>query len=338
MKREIPVRNDLGHYGSMEEVWRNFPAGGHPGEYVWIGSALYVWDAAQRNWRSDVYPDRYTYNAMHMDGDFDIGNDLSVGGDATIMQNATVKKNLRIEGTLLYGHLQGMDCGLWPSYDDLANAKPSPQPGQWALVGTSANNLSLYECKQTGKWYACGNSNLQGVFDLAAYDTAKTIVDDLAERGYVFMGVAKPGTVPVKPATHNVFYLTSGPGRYDNFGGAIVKSLSVLQWIHSADPNSNGTGRGMWICTSLLSGVFVYEENIAVGAVTLRVAPQIAQRILLVENEAVHAREGVDLDSDTMPHDYGNVYPSSDVTPIGGTSGVWNGGSSGTITDSSEIL
>lgn len=332
MKREIPVRNDLGHYGSMEEVWRNFPAGGHPGEYVWIGSALYVWDAAQRNWRSDVYPDRYSYNAMHMDGDFDIGNDLSVGGDATIMQNATVKKDLRIEGTLLYGHLQGMDCGLFPDVYGLQYAYPSPTLGQWALVGTDTDDLELYMCKNTGQWYKAGYAKLKEVFDLKAYDAAKAIVDDLAERGYVFMGCANPGTKPVRPKTHNVFYLSTTPGRYDYFGGARVQGLSVLQWDHNADPDQNGESLGQWKATSLLSGVFVYKENIAVGAVTLEVAPAIAQRILQVENEAVHAREEMDLDEAYTPTDDDNsARPSGDVEPQ-----PRDGGN--LVTDSSEIL
>ncbi len=291
MKREIPVRNDLGHYGSMEEVWRNFPAGGHPGEYVWIGSALYVWDAAQRNWRSDVYPDRYTYNAMHMDGDFDIGNDLSVGGDATIMQNATVKKNLRIEGTLLYSHLQGMDCGLFPSEYGLNYAYPSPKLGQWALVGTDANSLALYACVTTGQWTKQREGqNLSGILDLTAYNAAKAIVDDIADKGYVFMGAATPGTVPVTPSTYNVFYLTTTPGVYTYFGGVGVRTLSVLSWNHSANPDSNNVAAGEWKVTALLSGVFVYEENIADGAVTPAKAPLIMQRIKEVEDDAVHSR------------------------------------------------
>jgi len=333
MEREHPVRNDLGHYGSMAEVWQNFPSGGRAGECLWIGSVLFVWDPAQQNWRSDVYPDRYTYKAMHMDGDLDVGNDLFIGGDATVQQNAVVKRDLRIEGTLLYSHLQGMDCGLFPTVYGLKYTYPAPTLGQWALVGTDAENLKLYSCQVTGQWAEIGYAELKDVFDLAAYDTAKVIVDDLAERGYVFMGVADPGTKPVRPKTHNVFYLTSGPGRYDYFGGVRVQTLSVLEWDHNADPDSNGVPKGRWECYSLLSGVFVYKENIAVGAVTLEVAPQIAERITEVENAAVHAREEMDMDDAYTPTDDDkSTTPSSDVTPVGG-----NGGSS-LITDSSEIL
>ena len=291
MNRERDVRNDLGHYGSLAEVWRAFPSGGRPGECLWIGSVLYVWDTAQGNWRSDVYPHHDTYKAVRLHGDLCAGNDLFVGGDLEVMQNTTVKKNLRIEGTLLYSHLQGMDCGLFPSEVGLKYAYPSPKLGQWALVGTDADSLALYACTSSGNWTKQRDGErLSGAIDLTAYNAAKAIVDDMADRGYVFMGAATPGTVPVTPSTYNVFYLTTTPGVYTYFGGVGVKTLSVLSWNHRANPDSNNVAAGAWTVTSLLSGVFVYEENIADGAVTPAKAPLIMQRIKEVEDDAVHSR------------------------------------------------
>lgn len=311
------MRNDLGHYGSMAEVWKHFPSGGRPGDCLWIGSVLHVWDSAQGNWRNDVYPNMDTYKAVRLHGDLGVGNDLFVGGDVNVMQDIKTKRNLKVEGVLEYNKLKGYDCGLYGNIHDLRSAIPAPVLGQWALVGTSAQSMTLYGCRVTGTWDQIGSAqSLYGAFDLAGYDAAKAIVEDLATRGFVFMGVATPDTVPVKPSDHNVFYLTSTPGRYTYFGGVNVKTLSVLEWHHAANPNSDALAAGMWTCTNLLTGVFVYEENIAVGAVTLRVAPEIAERITQVEDDAVHSRAAGAVYVDT-----GSTQPSSNI-----------------ITNSSEIL
>lgn len=291
MERERIVINDLGHYGSMAEVWKCFPSGGRPGESLWIGSALYVWDQGQQNWRSDVYPHHDTYRTMMLHGDLAVGNDLHVGGDVDVAQDALFKKDVRIEGSLIYSHIKGMDCGLYSTYMALTAANPSPIPGQWALVGNSADSIELWGCNVRGIWTKKSSAeSLIPYFDLVEYDQAKAIVDDLATRGYVFMGVAGPDTVPVRPSTHNVFYLSSTPGVYQYFGGVNVKYFSVLEWDHLADPDRNGKNLGAWRARVILNGVFVYEENIAIGAVTLKNAPEIANRIKQVEDDAVHSR------------------------------------------------
>lgn len=266
---ERNVRNDLGHYGSMAEVWKHFPAGGRPGECLWIGSVLHVWDAGQGNWRRDVYPQVDTYRTMNLEGDLAVGNDLFVGGRTEHMQDVLVKRDLKVEGTLLYRHLKGLDCGLFTNASVLGAVHPSPTPGQWALVGTRGDSLTLYSCQTTGVWSALSTASIADL-NLAAYDEAKAVVDALKDDGYIFMGAATPGTVPVRPQDHNVFYLTTSPGTYYYFGGVQVQTLSVLKWDHAADTDRNGVPMGAWSAVSLLSGVFVYEENIADGAVTTR--------------------------------------------------------------------
>ena len=259
----------LGCFGSMAAVWHAFPAGGHPGEYLNIGAVTYFWDPAQGNWRSDIYENTDSYRLLHQQGDVAISNDLTVGGRLRVMQHAVVKRDLRVEGELICRHLRGHDRGLFASYDALIAACRSPQRGDWALVGTTAQP-ALWSCATPGTWECVADSvALGGTFDLAAYDHARDVVDGIAAAGYVFGGVAYPDmTNPLQPTDHNVFYLAATPGRYEAFGGITIRCLSALMWNHATDTDHNGTPDGQWTAQLILDGVFIHTENIADGAVT----------------------------------------------------------------------
>ncbi len=260
---------DLGCYGSMADVWREFPEGGNPGEYLHIGAVAYFWDAAQGNWRADVYEHTDSYRLLHQEGDLAVSNDVTVGGRLKVMQHAVVKRNLWVEGELICRHLRGHDRGLFASYGALAGACPSPHRGDWAFVG-SDGQPALWNCETEGQWQRLGEHvALGGSFRLDAYNQAVAVVDGIVAAGYVFGGVAHPAmTNPVQPSDHNVFYLTSSPGRYGAFGGIMVRQLSVLMWKHDADTDHNGVPEGQWTAQAILAGVFVLTENLADGAVT----------------------------------------------------------------------
>lgn len=270
VEKERPVRYMVGCYGSMAELWKAYPAGGKNGWCAKVGTITYYWDSAQRNWRCDVYPSVDSYRLLKLDGDLSVGHNVSVGGQMRVSQNARFKRDVTIEGTLLYSHLRGMDCGLHPNVDALRATFPTPRAGEWALVGTNVSNLALYGCRSEGTWsqMAAGQS-LAGLFDLSAYDAARSVVDDICESGYIFQGVATPDTAPITPADYNVFYLTSTPGTYVHFGGLEVKYLSVLKWKHNADTDANNVPQGRWEAQVILSGVFVYGENIASESISV---------------------------------------------------------------------
>ncbi len=263
---KIPHRliNDLGTFASLHEVWLHHPHGGHPGEFFHLGDICYVWDESQRNWLKADYFSSDSFRLLHQTGDLDLTGDLRVGGRAVFQQPVKMKRNLVVEGQLLCRHLHGMDCGLHATYENLVAAHPSPIPGEWALVGSTAQ-LQLWGCQSSGSWQCLQETvPLGDTFDLTAYDTAKAVVDDLSAQGYVFCGMADPTTNPHRPDSYNTFYLTSQPGVYIHFGGIHVAAFSALMWTH--DPSHPDGGE--WTACVLLGGVFVQTENIADGAVT----------------------------------------------------------------------
>lgn len=269
---------NLGCYGSLAAVWQQFPEGGNPGEYLHVGAVVYFWDAAQGNWRADVYEHTDSYRLTHQEGDLAVSNDLTVGGRLKIMQHAVVKRDLRVEGDLICRHLRGHDQGLFTSHDRLLEACPSPYRGDWALVGTDAQP-ALWSCEKEGCWQCVSDQlPLGDSFQLDAYNEAKAVVDDIRAAGYVFGGVAHPAmTNPVQPSDYNVFYLTSEPGVYEAFGGIKVKCLSALLWNHATDTDRNGTADGQWTAQAILGHAFVQTENIADEAVT---TPKLADGVI----------------------------------------------------------
>lgn len=92
------------------------------------------------------------YQLLHHEGDVAIDNDLMVGGSLTVAQHARFKRTVYVEGTLIYRHLRGMDCGLFDTIEALQHVHPSPRRGQWAIVGTTVDQLALYACQTHGLW------------------------------------------------------------------------------------------------------------------------------------------------------------------------------------------
>lgn len=92
------------------------------------------------------------YRLLHHEGDVAIDNDLMVGGSLAVAQHARFKRTLYVEGTLVYRHLRGMDCGLFDTIEALQHVHPSPRRGQWAIVGTTVDQLALYACQTHGLW------------------------------------------------------------------------------------------------------------------------------------------------------------------------------------------
>ena len=92
------------------------------------------------------------YRLLHHEGDVAIDNDLMVGGHLSVAQHARFKRTVYVEGTLIYRHLRGMDCGLFDTIEALQHVHPSPRRGQWAIVGTTVDQLALYACQTHGLW------------------------------------------------------------------------------------------------------------------------------------------------------------------------------------------
>ena len=92
------------------------------------------------------------YRLLHHEGDVAIDNDLMVGGRLAVAQHARFKHTVYVEGTLVYRHLRGMDCGLFDTIEALQHVHPSPRRGQWAIVGTTVDQLALYACQTHGIW------------------------------------------------------------------------------------------------------------------------------------------------------------------------------------------
>ncbi len=97
-------------------------------------------------------PSINNYRLFHHEGDIAIDNDLMVGGSLTVAQHARFKRTVYVEGTLVYRHLRGMDCGLFDTIEALQRVHPSPHRGQWAIVGTTVDQLALYTCLTHGVW------------------------------------------------------------------------------------------------------------------------------------------------------------------------------------------
>ena len=205
----------LGHFTSFAEVWRSFPVGGHRGEYLYVQQDRYCWDEAQRNWLHDNH--QMDHCLPRPVGDLDLMGDLRVGGKATFQQPTVFKRDVRVEGRLLCRHLQGRDCGLFASSENLLRAVPAPKKGFWALVGLT-ESPQLWVCETEGTWMNSTTTvALSESFSLDAYNAARDIVEDIASRGYVFCGVADPTTIPHAPLDHQVFYLSSSEGVYVHF-------------------------------------------------------------------------------------------------------------------------
>lgn len=66
--------------------------------------------------------------------------------------------------------------GLFSTFELLKQTWPSPQKGDWAIVGSSVPG-AIYECKTDGAWTPTGQTGGGGDVDLTDYLTATEITD-----------------------------------------------------------------------------------------------------------------------------------------------------------------
>lgn len=255
-------KNNLGRFDSLEHLWRCLPGGASQGDYAYVGNEIFIWDEHQHNWMLDTYANTDSYLLLEQSGDLDLMGDLRVGGRMTARHHARFKGDVTIEGRLVCKHIKQHDRGFFPDAETLMHSVPSPMKGDWALVGTN-ERPQLWQCTTPGEWESVGEANLENAFNLEAYNHVRDIVDDIANMGYTFAGVARPEINPHTPNDHNVFYLSAQPGKYVHFDNIEVRTLAVLLW--TLDEN----GQGVWTARTLIDDIMVDTRNIKDGAVTL---------------------------------------------------------------------
>ena len=89
-----------------------------------------------------------------VDGDLSATRNLAIGGDAVIEGSALISHNLIVAGTLEARNICGPERGLYASAAALNEAWPDPEPGWWALVGTTLP--ALVYMVQEGEWVSTG--------------------------------------------------------------------------------------------------------------------------------------------------------------------------------------
>ncbi|MBR6182753.1 MAG: hypothetical protein IKQ77_16290 [Prevotella sp.] len=255
-------KNDLGRFDSLEHLWRCMPNGASSGDYAHIGNEIFIWDEHQQNWMLDTLVNTDSYLLLEQSGDLDLFGDLRVGGRMIAWHRARFKGDVTIEGKLVCRHIKQHDRGFFPDAETLMHTVPSPMRGDWALVGTN-ERPQLWQCTTHGEWERVGETNLENAFNLEAYNNVRDIVEDIANTGYVFEGVARPETNPRRPNDHNIFYLSSQPGKYVHFGNIEVRNVSALLWTLGED------GTGGWTAKTLLDDIIIDTRNIVDGAVSL---------------------------------------------------------------------
>ena len=265
-------KNDLGRFDSLEHLWRRLPNGASSGDYAHIGNEIFIWDEHQRNWMLDTCFNTDSYLLLEQSGDLDLMGDLRVGGRLTARHHARFKGDVTIEGKLDCKLIKQHDRGFFPDTETLMHIVPSPTKGDWALVGTD-ERPQLWQCTTYGEWERVGETNLENAFNLEAYNKVHDIVENIANMGYVFQGVAQPETNPHCPNDHNVFYLSSQPGKYIYFDNIEVRMVSVLLWTMEEN------GQGGWKAKPLLGDFIVDTSNIQDGAVTIEKTTGIKEYI-----------------------------------------------------------
>ncbi len=91
------------------------------------------------------------YTAHHDASDLVIAHDARVGNRLEVSGPTLLHGDVHVGGMLTYTHLQGMDLGLWPSFESLVAATPLPRRGMYALV-TEDDGVHAYVCTTQGEW------------------------------------------------------------------------------------------------------------------------------------------------------------------------------------------
>lgn len=126
----------LGRFTSMKEVWAAYPDGGVADDTVVVGNSLYYWNTGTANWETSKDKTTTGWDSLNIDGDLLIENDLHVGG------------------TLHADKLKSSFKGLFNTVEQLQQAFPKPDVGDYADVGY--DNPQRYVCELGGQWKNSG--------------------------------------------------------------------------------------------------------------------------------------------------------------------------------------
>ena len=128
----------LGRFTSMKEVWAAYPDGGVADDTVVVGNSLYYWNTGTANWETSKDKTTTGWDSLNIDGDLLVENDLHVGG------------------TLHADKLKSSFKGLFKTVEQLQQAFPKPDVGDYADVGY--NNPQRYICEIGGQWKNSGQA------------------------------------------------------------------------------------------------------------------------------------------------------------------------------------
>ena len=171
------LRN-LGVFESVDALWAAHPEGGQEGDYAYIGASQeagtkYRWNKYERIWEnSATVTETAARIARVVDGDLQVNGNETVGG------------NLKVLGTLDAAKVKQPCKGLFASAEELEAAYPSPEVGDWAVVGESVPG-PLYRCEVAGTWEAVLDDQDQPVegggteLDLSAVEQLEDDVRDI---------------------------------------------------------------------------------------------------------------------------------------------------------------
>lgn len=117
-------------------------------------------------------------NKNDIQGNFNISRNVNVGSHATIGGDLSVGHNVRVKGWLDAPNIKGALKGLYASESALSEAYPQPQPGWFALVGSTLP-AAVYRV-EGGKWVATGESG--GEFSVYLDTLEKSLSQETTER------------------------------------------------------------------------------------------------------------------------------------------------------------
>ena len=139
--------NNLGTFGSIDDVWTKYPEGGREGDYLMIENTKYRWNKYIDKWENaDTVTESNARKAVSLD-DLDVQN------------------NLRVAGILFAHAVKQPNCGLFKSLDTLKARYPNPEVGMWATIGETIPG-EIYRCTSNGIWEDSGKKGGEDNIDL----------------------------------------------------------------------------------------------------------------------------------------------------------------------------
>lgn len=205
----------------------------------------------------------------------------------TQLESSTTAMAERIEQV---AHMKDKSVGLYSTLASLQAAHPTPEVGDWALVG-DADPFAVYECSTAGTWAATGGTYSAGEIDLADYVTTEVL--DSTVRGI-------PSYVDVLPLA------TTQKGLIDNDGGFVgsgsYRTLTV--------PNDSYVG--VKFTTAVFTGTIVFALY---TTDTISAAGYMGDYTIKAADIAYHTYE-MDIPSTCklIAVVYGSAYASEGVT------------------------